>query len=203
MEKEVLEFVKRVQAMAKTGLSYARDPYDLERYEELRDSSNDLISKLVNMPLEEVKTQFANLDTYPTPKVDVRGLVLNQGKVLLIQEKSDQKWAMPGGWCDIGYSPAENIVKEVREESGLEVNVIRLLAVWDKAKHDHPADINSVYKLNFLCETMGKPLNPGHEALAADYFDLDNLPPLSLMRNTESQIRKLVELAKSKEFSFD
>ncbi|MFY0607526.1 MAG: NUDIX hydrolase [Cyclobacteriaceae bacterium] len=203
MEKEIIEFVKRTQALAKTGLSYAKDPYDIERYEELRDSSNDMLTRLVTMPLKDVKRQFANLDTYPTPKVDVRGLVLKEGKILLIQERTDQKWAMPGGWCDIGYSPSENIVKEVREESGLKVKVSRLLSVWDKAKHDHPADINYVYKLNFLCETSDYTLRPGHEAMKADYFDIDNLPPLSLMRNTENQIRKLVALANSDEFDFD
>lgn len=202
-QKRILEYLKRVQAIAKTGLTYALDPYDVERYEELRDTSSLLLAELSDAELPEIAFFFGQLDSYPTPKVDVRGVVIQQGKILLIQEKSDGKWAMPGGWADIGHSPSENIVKEVSEEAGLLVKVDRLLAVWDKRKHDHPDDIHSVYKLNFLCKTIGGSLKPGHEALDAGFFDLNQLPPLSLMRNTEAQIRRLHALATGEEVDFD
>jgi len=189
--------------MAKTGLSYSQNPYDLERYEELRDMSNELLSELGDITPEQVAFHFEELDEYPTPKVDVRGVVLKGEEILLIREKTDERWAMPGGWCDIGHSPSENIIKEVFEESGLEVKVSRLLSVWDKRKHDHPDDIHYVYKLNFLCEITGGDLSPGHETSGADFFHIDKLPELSRPRNTEAQIKKLFGLAQSGEIDWD
>lgn len=201
--KTILDYLIRVQAMAKTGLTYAKDAYDIERYEELRERTDELLEAHSNLDLEELNLHFEKLDPYPTPKVDVRGVILREGKVLLIKEKSDQKWAMPGGWADVGISPSENVVKEVWEESGLEVKVERLLAVWDKMKHDHPADLNHVYKLNFLCLVTGGELKAGHEVLEAGFFDPEHLPELSLMRNTETQIKELCRLAQSGEMLFD
>ena len=201
--KTILDYLIRVQAMAKTGLTYAKDAYDIERYEELRERTDELLEAHSNLDLEELNLHFEKLDPYPTPKVDVRGVILREGKVLLIKEKSDQKWAMPGGWADVGISPSENVVKEVWEESGLEVKVERLLAVWDKMKHDHPADLNHVYKLNFLCRVTGGELKAGHEVLEAGFFDPENLPELSLMRNTETQIKELCLLAENGETLFD
>ncbi|MEQ8552655.1 MAG: NUDIX hydrolase [Cyclobacteriaceae bacterium] len=195
-EGRILEYLKRVQAMAKTGLTYTENPYDVERYEELRDTTNQLITDLAGVELDKIKLHFDNLDDdYPTPKIDVRGVVLKDEKILMIREKTDGKWAMPGGWCDIGHSASENIEKEVREEAGITVKAKRILAVWDKSKHDHPHDIRYVYKINFLCEIVSGDLNVGHEALDGGFFSLDELPPLSLDRNTEAQIRKLYELA--------
>lgn len=196
MNRKILEYLKRMQAMARTGLTYTENPYDVERYEEMRETTNALLAELSNAKLDQVQFHFDQLDDdYPTPKVDVRGVLIQDGKLLLIQEKSDAKWAMPGGWCDIGYSPSENVVKEVFEESGFKVKPVRILAVWDKAKHDHPEDLRYVYKINFLCEISGGELKVGHEALDGGFFGLDELPPLSLHRNTEAQIRKLFELA--------
>ena len=204
MNRKILDYLKRIQAMAKTGLTYTENPYDIERYEEMRDSTNELLAELSNASLEQIAFHFDHLDSdYPTPKVDVRGVVIKDGKILMIQEKTDQKWAMPGGWCDIGFSASENIVKEVFEEAGLKVKPVRVLAVWDKAKHDHPEELRYVYKINFLCEITGGELTVGHEALDGGFFSLDDLPPLSLDRNTETQIKKLYELATTNGFDWD
>ncbi|WP_258103035.1 NUDIX hydrolase [Marinoscillum sp. MHG1-6] len=200
---EVLDYLKRVQAMAKTGLSYTENPYDVERYEELRDYTNKMISLISGMQNEEVKAYFDHLDRYPTPKVDVRAFVVKEERLLMVCENTDGKWAIPGGWADIGVSPEENVIKEVKEETGFQVKVKKLLAVWDKRKHDHPPAAEYVYKLNFLCEITGGSLNPGHETLGADFFEFENLPELSLDRNTTKQILKLRELARSSETAFD
>ncbi|MEO9474581.1 MAG: NUDIX hydrolase [Cyclobacteriaceae bacterium] len=197
--KTISDYLVRVQAMAKTGLTYAKDPYDIERYEALAEQTNELLAEHSNLEQEDIDLHFEKLDPYPTPKVDVRGVILSEGKILLIKEKSDQKWAMPGGWADVGVSPSENVVKEVWEEAGLEVKAERLLAVWDKMKHDHPTDLNHVYKLNFLCRVTGGELKPGHEVLEARFFGLNELPELSLMRNTVQQIKTLHRLAQVNE----
>lgn len=203
VNRNVLEYLKRVQALAKIGLTYAESNYDIERYEELRDSTHDLLSQVSNLELADLNFYFNKLDAYPTPKIDVRGVVMRDGKILLIQERADSKWAMPGGWCDIGHSPKENMEKEIWEEAGLRLTVKRVLAVWDKSKHDHPPAPEYVYKLNFLCEDNGESLNPGHETLAAGFFDIDDLPPLSEERNTKNQIMRLLELVESGEVAFD
>lgn len=203
IQTELLEYIKRVRALSKVGLTYSQNSYDIERYEELVEKSHEMLQMLSNLEKADFAYHFKNLDDYPTPKVDVRGVVIQNDQILLIREKADGKWAMPGGWADIGYSPSENIVKEVWEEAGFEVKVSRLLAVWDKAKHDHPHDINYVYKLQFHCEVIGGTLNPGHETLGAAFFPIDELPELSLERNTPSQVRKLFELVKNGGFSLD
>lgn len=193
--RQILEYLKRNQALAKTGLTYARDPYDQERYEELRDSTNQLLSLLAEEPIEGITFQFQQLaDNYPTPKVDVRGFVLDDDRILLVQEQADQRWAMPGGWCDIGFSPAENVQKEIQEETALPASVERLLAVWDKRNHDHPDDVNYVYKIVFHCQVNRGTPRPGHDVMDARFFPIHQLPPLSEGRNTQRQIEALAEL---------
>lgn len=201
--QNILEYLRRVQAMAKTGLTYVENEYDRERYEELRDSTHEMLAQLSDLTIEQLHFYFDKLDSYPNPKVDVRGVVMRDGKILLVREKADGKWSIPGGWCDIGYSPAENIEKEIREECGLYLKANRLLAVWDKNKHDHPPALEHVYKLIFLCEDNGEALNPGHETLGADFFDPDNLPPLSEERITAAQITRLIALADTEKTDFD
>lgn len=195
MTKEVLKYVQRVQAMARVGLSYTENPYDIERYEELREISENLTTMLTDASLEQVRGYFDHLDKYPTPKSDVRAAIFRDNKLLLIKETADDRWAMPGGWCDIGHTPSENAVKEVREESGLEVVVDRLLAVWDKNAHDHPPALEAVYKFIFLCSISGGELSHGFEATDQGFFSLDNLPELSEERNTRQQIEKIFKLA--------
>jgi len=195
---EIVNYLKRVESMAKTGLTYSENAYDLERYEELKNSTHLLLEKISNLDQMSIHAHFNLLDPYPTPKVDVRGLVIRENKVLLIQEKVDNLWALPGGWCDIGYSPRENVEKEVFEESGLTVEATSLLSVWDKKFHNHPEEIEYVYKLNFLCKIVSGEVQHGHEALDAGYFDIKALPSLSLPRNTEAQILKLYDLATEK-----
>lgn len=195
MTKEVLEYVKRVQAMAKIGLTYTTNPYDIERYEELKEISENLILKLTDCTLEEIKNYFSDLDdNYPTPKTDVRVAIFKDNQILLIKETTDGQWAMPGGWCDIGLTPSENAIKEVQEETGLKVEINRLLAVWDKKCHDHPPTPLAVYKYIFLGDIAGGKFSHGFEATDQGYFALDKLPPLSEERNTKSQIEKVFEL---------
>ncbi len=192
-----LTLIKRLKTMADTGLLYAENEFDRERYEELLEISHELTSRISGKKLQSLKEFYLPVKDYPTPKVDVRGLVLNaNGEVLMAQEQSDQKWALPGGWCEIGFSPSEVIQKEIHEETGIEANPIRLLAVYDKKCHPHPPEPYYVYKLNFLCEVHGGELIKGHDILDVSYFSIDNLPPLSENRNTQNQIEQLYQLAR-------
>ena len=191
MENKWLACAKRIQAIAQAGITYSVNDYDLERYQELREISATLIADLSHEKIEVVLDLFKQEVGYQTPKVDVRGVVFKEGKILMIQEKADNCWSLPGGWADVGYSPAEVAVKEVGEESGLKVAAKRLLGILDKKFHDHPPDIYHVYKIFIECEEVGGALMKGMETLDVGYFAIDNLPELSRDRITEQQIQKL------------
>lgn len=149
MSAKWLEWAKQIQAISQIGLAYSKDVYDLERYEMLRDLSLEIMSEYTDLHQEKIRDLFANETGYATPKVDIRAVVFREGKLVLVREKLDGFWALPGGWADIGLSPSEVAVKEVKEEAGLEVKADRLLAVFDKKFHEHPESPYHVYK--FLC----------------------------------------------------
>ena len=186
-----LTFAKRVQALAQAGLTYAVNFYDEERYEELRAISVEMMQELSGEEPAQIRALFANETGYQTPKVDVRAVVFAADKILLVHEKIDNCWSLPGGWADVGYSPAEVAVKETREEAGLEVKPVRLLAVLDKKCHPHPPSPYHTYKIFILCENKSGALQPGSETQEVRFFDRANLPALSEERNTFSQIQLL------------
>jgi len=195
--KRLLLGLEEIAALAQTGLAYAEDPYDIERYERLRAIAADLLGARADAPAEKV-LDWLSLDAgYATPKLDVRAVILRGETLLLVQERSDGDWALPGGWCDIDLSPGASVEKEVIEETGLEVRAVRLLALFDKRKHDYPFQIPHAYKGFFLCaERGGELLNGTAETQAARFFPIDSLPPLSLNRNTASQLHRVVALAR-------
>ena len=194
-----LELIKRIKALAETGLVYYQNDYDKERYEELLTISLDLLGRVSEKPLEVLNDFFMPNKDYPTPKVDIRGFSLNNtGEVLLVKEKLDGKWALPGGWGDIGFTPSEVIIKEIKEETGLGATVTKLLAVYDKKCHPHPPQPFYVYKFVFLCELTDGNMNPSFDIEEAEYFSMDNLPELSEDRILKSQLQQLYELAINK-----
>ncbi len=193
MSLNYLEIAKRIQAIAQAGLTFSDGAYDIERYNELRKISVEMVSDLTGQDIKLVKEIFASETGYQTPKVDVRSVVFNDSKILMVKETIDNCWSLPGGWADVGYSPYEVAVKETLEESGYEVEPVRLLAVLDKSKHPHPDDIYHVYKLFILCKLTGGDKKTSIETSEIGFFDRKNLPELSVPRNTASQIKLLFE----------
>jgi ADP-ribose pyrophosphatase YjhB (NUDIX family) len=188
MNQSFLGFAQKIQSIAQIGLAYTKNPYDIERYEQLREISFEMMESLSTTRVEVIRDLFEHEKGYQTPKIDVRGVVFRNDTILMVREKIDQCWSLPGGWGDIGYTANEIAVKEVREESGLEVEPMRLLAVLDKKCHAHPASPWYTYKLFILCRETGGFLQAGMETLDADFFPLENLPPLSTDRITYEQI---------------
>ncbi|MEK8133152.1 NUDIX hydrolase [Paenibacillus filicis] len=184
-----LSWTQKLQAIAQTGLAYSRDVYDQERFEELRSISVQIMSAYSGFPQDQVRTLFAGESGYATPKVDVRGVAFRDNRILLVRETLDGLWSIPGGWADIGYSPREIAVKELKEESGFDVSPVRLLAVLDRDRHDHPPHAHYIYKMFILCEIIGGEVMTGTETTGVGFFAEDELPPLSTDRVTESQIR--------------
>jgi len=186
-----LEWAKEIQAISQAGLAYTKDVYDKERFEQLRELSITIMQEYTEAGEDKIRTLFASETGYQTPKVDVRAVIFQDGKLLLVREKADGAWALPGGWADIGLSPAEVAVKEVKEEAGYDVRAVRLLAVLDKKFHRHPPSPFHVYKMFIQCEITGGAAGIGTETSAVGFFERDALPPLSEERNTAEQLDRL------------
>lgn len=192
LNTQFIQEIKRLKALADTGLLYCKNEYDKERYLELQEIAFRLLHEFSGASLEDLKCMFPAVKDYPTAKVDIRGLVVSDDKkILLVQESMDGKWSLPGGWADIGYSPKETIVKECKEETGLDVVAERLLAVFDKKMHAHPPQPFYVYKMVFYCKAVSTEIKKGFDVLDVQYFDVDKLPGLSEDRILKSQIELL------------
>lgn len=188
MNRQV-EWAKQIAAIAKIGLYYAGDPFDADRYQRLVDISAEMLADIAGGDATDFKRALTHDDGYITPKVDVRGAVFRDGQVLLVREAADGLWSLPGGWADVGDSPAQAIEREIREESGYEAKAIKLMALEDR-KRRHPPSTFDVYKAFFLCELIGGAAKTSKESLDVDWFAPDDLPPLSIGRVTAEQIHR-------------
>jgi ADP-ribose pyrophosphatase YjhB (NUDIX family) len=185
---EWLRWVQRLQAIAQTGLTYAQDPYDRERYEELRGIAVEMASCGLSRPVDEVRVAFAPSLGYPTPKVDVRAVVFRDGQLLLVRERKSGRWTLPGGWADAGDTPALAAERETLEESGYRVKAEKVLALLDKSRHEHPPSIDYTYKVLIGCRLLGGAPATSHEIEAVGFFGRGGLPPLDLDRTTPGQV---------------
>ncbi len=190
MERNFFEHIKRLQALAEIGLEYSNSSYDIERYEEIQEICLEMLGQLTDVPLTKIKAIIQENNGYKTPKVDVRAVVFNaDGQILLIQEKADGCWALPGGWADVGYTPRMVAEKECFEEAGLTVKSTRLIALMDKTAQQMPPEFEYVYKLFIRCEPIGTQISTGTETDDVAWFYENDLPELSKPRNLESQIQ--------------
>lgn len=192
-----LQWAVELQSLAQAGLTYGRDAYDRERYERIREISAEIIAHMAEIPLEKAKDLFCNESGYQTPKLDTRAAIFQEGKILLVRE-NDGRWSLPGGWCDVNVSVAENTVKEVREESGLDVVVERMIAVQDRAKHNLPVYAYGVCKIFMQCAVTGGKFEENIETTEFRYFAEDELPELASEKNNEEQIKMCFEASRSR-----
>jgi ADP-ribose pyrophosphatase YjhB (NUDIX family) len=191
---DILNKIKQIQSLTEIGIHYARNDFDLKRYEEISDLCFSVLSQITEIPETQLKEKMIESDGYKTPKVDVRAVVFNdRDEFLMVKEKIDDCWSLPGGWADIGYSPSEVAEKETREEAGADVKAVRLLGILDKRCHDHPSDIYYIYKVFIECAFIGWVGSDDMETSDHGFFSPDNLPPLSTPRNTVGQMQKLFD----------
>ena len=191
----ILQWARKVQAIAQNGLQFAQDPFDRERYEQLQELVTTILTSETGITPGELKALWRGDDGYATPKVDVRGGVFEQDKVLLVRERSDGKWTLPGGWVDVGDAPAFAVEREIREESGYLAKAVKLAALLDRNNpvHGHPPSILHIYKLFFVCERTGGTATLSNETDGVEFFPVNSLPPLSTGRATQSQIERLYQ----------
>ncbi len=188
-----LEWVQRLQALAQSGLTYSENPYDLERYEAVREVAAEMAADCAGADLQQVRDLFAGQAGYATPKVDVRGAVFCGDTILLVKERLDGRWTLPGGWADVNESPGEATVREVYEESGYRTRAVKLLALYDRNKHGHPPYIFHIYKLFLRCELEGGEPAESIETAGVGFFGEHELPELSISRVTPGEIARLFE----------
>jgi ADP-ribose pyrophosphatase YjhB (NUDIX family) len=193
METKWLEWAQKLQAIAQNGLTYSEGVFDIERYKQLRAIATEIIATYANVEHSYVLDLFSREVGYATPKVDVRAAIFRDDTILLVKERSDGCWTLPGGWADVGESPSQVVVKEVYEESGYQAQATKLLAVYDRDKQGHPPSPFSVYKLFFHCEIIGGSPSSSIETEAVEFFPEDALPELSIGRVTAAQITRLFQ----------
>ena len=207
MEPVWLVWARELQAIAQTGLTFATNGYDHERYTAIRSLAAKIMATQSDADFGRVEALFAEQTGYATPKVDVRGAIFDENsRILLVREIADAgRWTMPGGWADVNQSPAESIIREVREEAGLEVRVRKLAAVYDRARHPHqPPHPFHVFKLFFICEVIGGTPEPGTETSEVAFFAENEIPgDLSLGRVVPHQIARMFEHARHRDLPTD
>ena len=170
-----LKWAIEIQSLAQAGLAYTDNAYDIERYERLREIAAEIIEEKSNISLEKVKDLFCNENGYQTPKIDTRAAIFKDDKILLTHENNGT-WSLPGGWCDVLESVASNTIKEVKEETGLDVETIKIIAVQDRNKHNKPIYAYGVCKIFVLCNVIGGEFTENIETTEIKYFSLDEIP---------------------------
>ena len=186
-----LDWARALQAMAQDGIAYSKDPFDVERFQKVREVAVEMMAAHTGLDLEQVRDMFAYEQGYATPKVDVRGAVFRDDKILLVRERRDMLWTLPGGWADVGDSPSEAVEREVWEESGYRARAVKLLALYDRNRHAHPPHPQHIYKAFFLCDLLGGEAAESIETAGVGFFAEDDLPPLSLPRVLPEQIARV------------
>ncbi len=193
MAPKWLEWTKQLQAIAQNGLAFSTDEYDRERYRAVRTIAAAMLAAGCEAAPARIEELFSAEAGYATPKLDVRAAVFREERILLVKERSDGRWTLPGGWADVGEGPRSSAEREVREESGFEVRAVKLAAVYDRKRHVDRPFMFDIWKLFFVCELLGGSASSSLETEAVEFFALDDLPPLSSGRSTAAQIAHMFE----------
>ena len=170
-----LKWATEIQSLAQSGLAYTDNVYDIERYERLREISAEMLAEKTDLSIEKVKDLFCNETGYQTPKIDTRAVIFKDNKILLTHENNGT-WSLPGGWCDVLERVKSNTIKEVKEETGLDVEAIKVIAMQDRNKHNKPIYVYGVCKIFVLCNVIGGEFIPNIETTEIKYFSSEELP---------------------------
>jgi ADP-ribose pyrophosphatase YjhB (NUDIX family) len=193
MKDSRLEHFRSLQALSRTGLHFCKDEYDRQRYEAIERIASELLATGAGADPVELRAEWSREGGYVTPKVEVRGAVFRpaDGKVLLVRETMDGLWTLPGGWADVNDSPSGAVRKEIEQESGFRVRVVKLAALYDRNAHGHTPSLHHSWKAFFLCEIEGGEARGSYETDGVEFFDPDDLPPMSIGRCTPQQVMRM------------
>lgn len=195
-----LKWAVEIQSLAQAGLTYTDNVYDIERYERLREISAEMIAEKSNISLDKVKDLFCNETGYQTPKIDTRAVIFKDNKILLSHENNGT-WSLPGGWCDVLESVGSNTKKEVKEETGLDVETVKIISIQDRNKHNKPIYAYGVCKVFVLCNVTGGEFTENIETTEIKYFSLDEIPSnLAEEKTNREQIEMCFKAIKDKKW---
>lgn len=194
MQIDWMNIATRLKAISQAGRTFANNDYELKRHLEIEKITAEILAAHTDLSYDKIIAILQDDCGYPTPKTDSRGVIFKDNKILLVKEIADGGWTLPGGWCDVGLTPSENVIREVWEESGFEVITTKLLAVLDRTKQGHKPDYPfNIYKMFFLCQITGGSPKTSNETSAVEFFSEDNIPNLSLSRTMPQQIKRFFE----------
>jgi ADP-ribose pyrophosphatase YjhB (NUDIX family) len=200
MNNKWLQWTSELQSIAQAGLTYSTDRYDLDRYEKIRNIVVEILHEYTEIDHKKIRELFASETGYQTPKVDIRASVFKNNKILMIKEKADGAWALPGGWADVNSSVSESAIRECSEEAGAIVMPKRIIAIHLANKHNKPDFPFTIYKIFVECELVENCFKENTETLDAQFFEAEMLPELSFERNTPDQIKMCFEAKKCEVF---
>jgi ADP-ribose pyrophosphatase YjhB (NUDIX family) len=186
-----LEWAREIQQLSQTGLAFAKTGYEKLRYERLIELTAEIVEHHTKLDKASVETVLMKQPGYATPKIDVRAAVINKNKILLVQERTDKLWAMPGGWADVGDIPSEVAIRETKEESGFDVKPIKVVGVYDANREGGYLEFFHAFKIVFLCDLIGGEAKSSDETIDVKYFSLEGLPPLSPNRTNDNHIEEI------------
>jgi ADP-ribose pyrophosphatase YjhB (NUDIX family) len=195
-----LIWAAELQSIAQAGLTFCNERYDLDRYEKIRNIAVEILHEYTDIDHKKIRELFASETGYQTPKVDIRASVFKDNKILLVKEKTDGAWSLPGGWADVNTSVGESVVRECLEEAGATVKPKRIIAIHLGNKHNNPLFPYTIYKIFVECELIENCFIENTETIEAGFFEIDKLPELSIHRNNPDQIKMCFEAKKCKVF---
>ncbi len=187
-----LKWAREIQQLSQTGLAFAVTDYEKQRYKRLTEITAEIVAHHTSLEKDSVEKVMMKQPGYATPKIDVRAAVMRDNKILLIQEISDERWAMPGGWADVGDIPSEVAVRETKEESGYDVKPTKVIGVFDANRLGGQLEFFHAFKIVFLCELIGGEAATSDETQDVSFFSFDDLPPLSLNRTNDKHIMEIL-----------
>ena len=186
---DFVKYLQRMIAITDTGLTFTKDPFDRERYEDLGGLLSEMLNQASDLDAEEVAEVLKPTSAYATPLMDVRAWIVEDEKICLVRGQGENSWALPGGFGEVGYSPIENILKEIEEETGFEAKVERLMAVFDTNRFQLQS--KQYAKFVFECKLLAGQFQENQEIADLQFFAIDQLPNLSEKRITKEQIEIL------------
>ena len=187
-----LEWAREIQQLSQTGLAFAITDYEKKRYKRLTEITAEIVEYHTQLEKQSVEKVLMAQPGYATPKIDVRAAVIKDDKILLVQERSDKRWAMPGGWADVGDIPSEVAIRETKEESGYEIKPVKVIGVFDANRLGGQLEFFHAFKIVFLCDLTGGVAAISEETQDVNFFSLDSLPSLSLNRTNEKHINEII-----------
>jgi ADP-ribose pyrophosphatase YjhB (NUDIX family) len=186
-----LEWAREIQQLSQTGLAFAKTEYEMMRYKRLIELTAEIVEYHTHLDKSEIEKVFMKQPGYATPKIDVRAAVIKDDKILLVQEKSDNLWAMPGGWADVGNIPSEVAIRETKEESGFDVKPRKIIGVYDANRVGGQLEFFHAFKIIFFCDVIGGMATTSDETIDVKYFSFEEIPPLSMNRTNKNHLEEI------------